>query len=332
MILRQAIISVRFIKIKARCSYLSLGAYLLCLSTIFSSCATVLNRSTVKVKLHANQPLRMVHLGDTLTRRDASFTLTRSSERQVIQLENGTLKDSVVLHAKNSAAYYLNFFSPLYLGFIYELNKPKRFTYHKHRYLHVLDTAILQSRFAWEYDIGSWFLHTSLPHLNNFYFQPSGEPDVKRSTGFLGFALGLDYYHRRRQYLSLKASAMLDAPIPVPAAIEYEGTYTISAATYLSLANSHKFHRWSLGYGIAAGVNTWRVNYRGGFEVPPPTRSPKRTMHWTMGLVFPVYYQTSRSFHLGIVYRPSFYRFDLKPSFQYEHILSLDLAWKFKVQ
>ncbi|MFK8102866.1 MAG: hypothetical protein AB8G15_10090 [Saprospiraceae bacterium] len=125
---------------------------------------------------------------------------------------------------------------------------------------------------------------------------------------------------------------MLDAPIPVPAAIEYEGTYTISAATYLSLANSHRLHRWSLGYGIAAGVNTWTVNYRGGLEVPPPTRSPKRTMHWAMGLVFPVYYQTSPSFHLGIIYRPSFYRFDLNPSFQYEHIISLDLAWKFKVQ
>ncbi|MFK8102867.1 MAG: hypothetical protein AB8G15_10095 [Saprospiraceae bacterium] len=67
----------------------------------------------------------MVYLGDTLMRQDATFTLPRSSGYQIIQLETDALKDSVVLHSKNSAAYYLNFFTPLFLGLFYDLNKTK---------------------------------------------------------------------------------------------------------------------------------------------------------------------------------------------------------------
>lgn len=41
--------------------------------------------------------------------------------------------------------------------------------------------------------------------------------------------------------------------------------------------------------------------------------------------------QRSEDFNIGIVYRPTFYRPDLINKFKYEHLISIDFAWKIRL-
>jgi len=170
-------------------------------------------------------------------------------------------------------------------------------------------------------------LRLSLPHINSFYLQPSGESDSKVNTGFWGLGVGLLVRHSQSQSLGLSASVGTDFPVPVPAAIDFYGEHEFMTAYALDLTNNHTQGRFSLGYGLSYSTNQWELKYYDDPEWDPPTRDPIKLRGRSLGLAFPAYYTLSDRFSLGLKYRPYLYRFGADAGFRYEHVISVEIAW-----
>ena len=190
------------------------------------------------------------------------------------------------------------------------------------------------------YDKGTWDLRLSMPYINHFMLKPNGERAIS-NTGFLGAAIGFDYYHKNTQYLSVVVGAVMDYIIPVPMGIDYDYGEEIVEhescfSTFISLTNNHRCSFFSLGYGLSYSHNFWLHTYNGGYDtngnyvnIPPPD---KKYTNNTLGLMFTSYWLTKRSFSLGVIYRPSFIRLNMSPTFKYEHLVSIDLAWRIRLK
>ncbi len=179
---------------------------------------------------------------------------------------------------------------------------------------------------------GELHLQLSLPHINSFFLQPQNESNAKVNTGFWGISAGVVYYHSQNQFIHFSASAVIDLFIPVPAAVDYSGEVELMSSTYLSLSNNHKIKRFTIGYGVSYGRNIWDLRYYDDFDPPPPTRPPVMKDSKSLGIIIPCYYTLGEHFSIGIIYRPTFFRVDAKPTIAYEHLISIDMAMKIRLK
>ena len=178
---------------------------------------------------------------------------------------------------------------------------------------------------------GELNLHLSLPYVNSFYMKPQNEA-YKVNTGIGGLSIGLDYYHSNHQFINLEISSVVDAP-PLPFC--FVGEHESMNSGYMSLSNNHKLGRFTVGYGLSYGRNTWKLSYyiiNGLPPPPPPTRDPITKSHSAFGFIFPTYFQWREHFNIGIIYRPTFYRPTITNKFSYEHLISVDFAWKIRIK
>ena len=171
----------------------------------------------------------------------------------------------------------------------------------------------------------------STPITATFQLTPENESTIAE-TGFWGFTIGLDYYHKTNQYLNLGISGVTDLFVPVPAAVDLSGEYESMSSRYVSLSNNHKLGRFRVGYGLSYSKNSWDLRYYDRFDPAPQTREPVRKSNNAFGLVIPTYYQTGEHFNIGVIYRPTFYRPNVTDKFQYEHLISIDFAWKIRLK
>ena len=113
------------------------------------------------------------------------------------------------------------------------------------------------------------------------------------------------------------------------------------SSTYVSLSNNHKIQQFSLGYGLSFTKNTWNITDYGRWDyeydeqdeiIPPLIKDPITKSHFAFGLIFPIYFQLSEHFNIGVVYRPTFYRPNMTDKFSYEHLISVDFAWKIRLK
>lgn len=274
--------------------FLSLSACL------FASCAAFVNiNEPQKIRIHTPAPgtVSVNNEARRIGKRPVTFKIAPGTNSFTIRFSNDSANINATIHPNKSFPKYV------YPRTIF------------------IDTAAKDN---WQTHVpirrGLLLLHFSLPYINIFEQRPEGE-GIKYNTGFLGISTGLDYYHSKSQYLSLTGSAAMDLMLPFPAPIDYFSPHEQMYSTYLSLTNNHKIGRFSLGYGLAYGNNLWRFEDRsvGYFE---------RKSNTFLGFSAPVYCRIGRTFHLGFIYRPSFLNLNTN-KFQYEHLMSIDLAWKF---
>jgi hypothetical protein len=126
----------------------------------------------------------------------------------------------------------------------------------------------------------------------------------------------------------LQAGAVLNFPIPVPAAVDLSGEFEMMRAGYLSFSHHRRYRRWIWGYGISYGVYVWEWVYFDRFDPPPPTRPTGIIRGNMLGLVASVYYEAGRHFGMGLVYRPGLLQSVSRRSLGYQHVITLDFAWK----
>jgi hypothetical protein len=179
---------------------------------------------------------------------------------------------------------------------------------------------------------GDLWLDLSVPYVNNFYFNSENE-EPKVSTGFWGLAAGIDYYHSENQFVSLKGFGAVDFFLPVPAAIDYSGDEWEDEFIYsfiIAISNNHRINRFNLGYGLSFASNSWDNDYYSNIP-ESPARDNIHRIHSAFGLFFPVYYRITKFFNVGIIYRPTFFRPSMDDKFKYEHLLSLDCAFKLPI-
>ena len=308
--------------------------YILIVSLFMTSCATILNQPYKNITIYTTEPSKIIYKQDTIETKNNKVHLTVERKKEILSIVAMTdrITKPIEIKPSNSFAYWLNIYpASLWTGFLIDKNNPKRYSYPERIYINSADTISKHYGYSQSDNKGELYLHLSLPHINFFSLKPQDETR-KVSAGFWGVAIGLDYYHSKNQFINLGASGVMDFFLPIPAAVDLSGEHKAANSVYVSLSNNYKIGRFSIGYGLSYGRNTWSFSYIDRFDPPPPTRDPVTKNYNTFGLVFPTYFQLGEHFNIGVVYRPTFYRPNLIDKFSYEHLISIDFAWKIRIK
>lgn len=298
-----------------------------------TSCATIMNQSHKNITVHTTERSEIIYKKDTIETFDnkANLTVERKKESLEIVASTDSLTKSIEIKPRNSFMYWSNIFCNYGVGMLVDRKNPKRYSYPQRIYINSDDTVSRYFKYGQSNNKGELNLHVSLPHINSFHLTPENE-GTKTNTGFWGLAFGLDYYHSRNQFLNVRVSGVSDFFLPFPAAVDISGEYELMSSIYFSLSNNHRLGRLTLGYGLSYGRNTWDYRFYDRFDPPPPTRDPVKKSSTAFGLFFPTYFQLGEHFNIGVVYRPTFYRPNRIEKFKYEHLISIDFAWKIRLK
>ena len=282
--------------------------------------------------MYTNEASTIVLSTDTLRSINNKAQLIVPRNNDTINLYSLTENQSkiVTIPPRFSHAYLNNIFN-YGIGFIIDGKNPKQFSYPSKVFIDVSDPSDKYSKYGKANFQGELYLHFSLPHINAFQLTPDYE-DTKSNIGFWGVSIGLDYYYYKNMFLSLSTSAVSDFFVPVPAAVDISGEYELMSSTFISISNNHKLNRISFGYGFSICRNTWDYRYYNRFDPPPPTREPVKKSNYAVGMNFTSYFQVSERFNIGVLYRPTFIRFNTSNKYQYEHLISIDFAWKIRLK
>lgn len=275
----------------------------------------------------------------------ATIVIRRSKNDLNIKLVNDSISINYTIESSINPEFLIGNLAWLSLSpfaYLVDFTNQKRFYYGRNIYFNATDTTriiktpvteFIHEHFVKTYSVTpkEFFLNVSIPYINSFNFKPENEA-TKINTGFWGLTLGLDYYHSKKQFCTIGLSTVSDFFVPIPAAIDISGEYESMSSTFLSLSNNHKIGRFSIGYGLTYAKNSWSLKYSDSFDAPPPTREPVKKSNLSIGLVFPIYYQLGRQLNIGVLYRPTFFRPLSKNKFLYEQLVSIDLAFKFKLR
>jgi hypothetical protein len=303
---------------------------------IISSCATVFNSKTKKINITTSQPTKIILNQDTILtkKNNATIEVSRQKDPIKIKLINDSISKIININSKNSFSYWLNAYPTpiLWTGFIIDKNNPKRYTFPSRIYISMSDTSTKYLLFDPQDRKGQTFINISLPWINSFYLKPDNEA-YKSNIGFCGIAYELEYYHRSNQFLNLTASSVIDFIIPFPAAVDFIGLNERMSSSYFGLSNNHKVKNFSFGYGMSFTRNTWDLRYNGTHEdTLQIAEQPRKKSNNSIGFTFPIHYQLGHNFYVGIIYRPSFFRFSTSINFAYEQLISINFGWKLRLK
>ena len=315
--------------------------YILTVSVLMTSCATIFNRPYKYVTIHTTEPSKIIYKQDTINTIDDKTHL--KVERQDAPLSIIVITDSIsesfAIKRKNSAMYWSNILFNYGLGMLFERNNPKRYTYPGKIYINSEGATGQYSLYGIANNKGELYLHYSNPIINPFRMMPENL-GAKVRTGFMGGTIGLDYYHSKNQFIHLgyssvdggsKRKRISDISYPYIKLRENE----FMSTDYFSLSNNYKIRRFTVGCGISYAKNNWTYNKTGLaylLFIPLPIKIDEvKKSHYALGMVFPIYYQIGEYFNFGVVYRPTFFRPNMVNMFVYEHLISIDFAWKIRL-
>ncbi len=306
--------------------------YILIASIFLTSCATIINQSHEVITIYTTQPSKISLKHDTINtnHNKVFFKVKRKKEPIKITASTDSCTKTITVKPKNSFAYWSNIICNYGIGMLVDRKNPKRYSYPSRIYINSTDTISRYYRYRQGDNKGALYLHISLPHINAFNLTPEKEA-AKINTGFWGLTLGLDYYHSKNQSLNVGISGVSDFFVPFPAAVDISGEYELMSSRYIGVSNNHRLGRFCIGYGLSYAKNTWDFRYYDRFSAPPPTREPIKRSHHAFGFIFPTYFQLGKYFNIGAVYRPTFYRPNVTEKFKYEHLISIDFAWKIRL-
>jgi hypothetical protein len=301
----------------------------------FCSCATLLNDSNTRIKVNTTSPAKITVQNDVYSTQNnrKSIYPARSKNELLLTISTDSITKTIRLKSKNSGWYYYNIIGNYGLGMLIDRRNPKRYSYPKEIFINTNDTSTTYKNIRvlqMEDREKKFFTTVSMPHINSFQMKPNAESQ-KINTGFWGFSLGVEYYYKKHKSMAIKANTVTDFFLPIPAAVDLFGEHQSLSSSYLSFTDNWQKKRFLLGYGLSFAKNTWRLTYIDRFDPPPPTRDPVKKSHYSLGLIGNSYYQLGKHFNLGLIYRPSFIRFGVDDSFRYEHLISVDFLYRFRI-
>ena len=286
-----------------------------------------MNKPTTKIKIYTDHSIEVLVGNDSYQiENEEELHVKRQKDSLILIASQDSLTKTFVLESKNSFNYYANVFT-YGLGLIWDLKSEKRYTYQRNVYLDFSSQNLRKFR---PNKKGQLDIQLSLPHINSFYLQPQNESS-KTNTGFWGLTGGLEYYYNNKKSLGLSISAVSDFFVPFPAAVDLSGEYELMSSIYISLTDNLKIKDLSIGYGVNYSKNNWDLRYYEAFDPPPPSREPVFKSSQSFGLTLNSYYRLGKHFNIGVVYRPTFFRVKPSTEFVYEHLISVDFAWKWNI-
>ncbi len=300
-----------------------------------SSCASLMNQPSTEMRVFTTEPSLIVVDADTFKtiRNQVVVDVERKEEPVEIIAITDTITKKVCVPAKKSAAFLMNIPLNYGIGILIDADNPKRFGYPRVIHLNSADTINRYYKFGLENNKNVFRFNISLPHINIFEFKPEGE-SIKNTTGFFGISFGLDYFYNAKKFINISTYRVTDFPFIVPVAYDRFGPYENMRSSFTTLSHNHQFKRLTVGYGLSYSKNTWSFNpgRQYPFEDMINTEEAKRKISYAVGAVVPVHFRLGQSFHFGVIYRPTFYRANISPTFKYEHLISVDFAWKIRLK
>ncbi len=317
------------------------GFFLLTVSFLLGSCATLSRKGMYDMRINTNAENAKVVITGSIYSLPATVRVKRSGKDLDVRLITDTNSFDYTIRPSVNPAFLFGNLLWVYAApaaYLVDLTNEKRFYYGKSVFLNVYDTASLirtpvsksfRNYFSKTYpdNKGRQYLQLSLPYVNAFNLKPAHEAR-KINTGFWGIHLGLDHWYADDAFLNVGISGITDHFVPVPVGASMSGEFEKMNSLYGSFANNHKISRLSLGYGISYALNTWHLRYYDRYSAPPPSRTPVKRTHSSLGLIFPVHFQLLKQLHLGIIYRPGFFTPNQTHAFTYEHTISWGISWK----
>lgn len=148
----------------------------------------------------------------------------------------------------------------------------------------------------------------------------------------MGVATGLEYFYQERSFIGLYASDVINFLVPFPAAVSHDGEHYLFSSAAIGLTNNHKLNRFTVGYGLSYSKNTWQLRNNEYNPLEEGSRMPVSKSNYSLGLIANSYFQFGKKFFVGLNYKPSLIALNTNSKLYYEHIISLELVWKFKIK
>ena len=297
-----------------------------------SSCATMMNSPYKKVTVYTTEPSRIVYKYDTIKTVNNETILRMERKREISSMVTMTdsIKKSIEIKPRNSSWFWANLFFNEGIGMLVDMNNLKRYSYPNRIYINSADTQSKYYQYSQSDNKGELHLHLSLPHFNFFHQVPKSE-NAKNNASFWGLTIGLDYYYSKNQFINFGATYALGLVFPIPASVRLVGDVEFGSSKYISLSNNYRIGRLAIGYGLSYGIDTWDYRYYHPEDHFSGASVSVTKSHDVFGFIFPTYFQMGKHFNMGVVYRPTFYRPALTKKFAYEHLISIDFAWKIRL-
>lgn len=306
---------------------------------LLASCATIFNKKTTKLYITATEPDARAVIADSTYQLPAKVKVFRSNKDLNLRLITADTQRVFRIKPSPSPVFLLgNIVAGQYAPIAYgiDFTNQKRFDY---GFKVNLDTKDSKSVYippirdyftkAFNYNSRTIRLNLLMPYVNQFAYRPY-LTDYKNSIGFIGIGVGGDYFYKPSRFVSVEIATMMNFPVPFPASVHYGGAVIFFKSSHILIGTNYKLRRFSLGYGLALSRNNWELKYYGN-TIINPNMIENQVISYNLGLNFPINYQLSKNFHFGINYRPALLQLAPKFGFNYEHLISLNLAWKFRI-
>lgn len=323
----------------------------LLLLVLLSSCATIFSKKTYEMEVRSNTYTK-VKVYDSVFDLPAKIEVKRSKENLSIAFISDTVSKNHFIKASVSPKYLfgnLSFVHFAPVGYLIDLTTQKRFYYGNSILINANDTVTeintqvttnykgfkkrVRNYFTKDFDTNKGQLNVivSVPWINSFHFKPIGE-SAQNNTGFLGLSTGLEYFYHEKRFVGLYGSFTIDSEVPVFAPISYDGEHQFLRSYAVGLTHNHKLNRFTVGYGLNYSKNTWQLKNNEYDPLEEGSRMPQSKSNHSLGLITNSYFQFGKRLFVGINYKPSLIAFNANSKLHYEHVISLDFVWKFKIK
>lgn len=180
-----------------------------------------------------------------------------------------------------------------------------------------------------EYQKGDFRLDLKLPWVNHLSLNP-GRQFKESRFGFVGEGLGIEYNYTKHKYLETSFSFAATSDIPFPVHVDKE--YNKSLWTfYAGLTDNCIRNRFTIGYGISYSDNRWSEWIRDFSTMGLSTVSRTDYSNKSLGLILSTYYRLGKTANVGITYKPSLLSIDNDFDFLYEHLITVEFMWRFRL-
>jgi hypothetical protein len=298
---------------------------------LFSSCATVFNGSSHKVHFATNIEAEQITVNKRTKRLvdgGTTFEADRKKEPLLVSIKGKDSAYQVSIKSRNTPSYLYDVIFTAGLAAIIGREDPRRYGYRNYIYVEKKGDAIRLYRFA-PTPKGTVNVNFSMPYLN--YLHLSTTENYKDIAGFFGLSAGVDYFYKQNTYLSLQGGAAATAIEAVPVPVKYAGKHEHASTLFASIRNNHTIRSFDFGYGLSFSKYYWKQH-----DDDDPLFATKEMKSSAMGLSLTTQYRITKNFRMGFLYQPSFFTLNKtayansdRNNFSYQHLLSLELVFKF---
>lgn len=182
---------------------------------------------------------------------------------------------------------------------------------------------------AKSYDKGEFRIKLALPYFNHLTVNPIDQPRSSQ-FGFLGESLGIEYSISNQSFLEINGALAVTASNPLPFPFDREGPYKVLSTSFVSTTYNRVVNRFTLGIGLNYSKNLIAMGSRSlGDSLVPNYTDNKKNL--TIGITANSFYRVGKNFNVGLIYRPTFYNIKPNPSFNYDHLLTIEFNWRFRL-